>query len=184
MNNSAWPFLRPVFISLLFACVLPLSAQRIMLKTNALGWGTLTPNLGLETRLSRHNTLNLEAYATPAHYKKYRWKHATFAPEVRHWFSARPQARHFVGIMGLGSVYNMMLKEDNHEGMALGAGITYGYSQVLSRRWSLELTAGAGYLYRREKELYRFADPVEGINRHKSSFSPLKAGVTLVYIIK
>ncbi len=184
MIHPAGNLLRFLTLFLLFTCTGTLSAQRIMLKTNTLGWVTLTPNLGLETRLSRHNTLNLEAYATPAHYGKYRWKHATFSPEVRHWFSARPQARHFVGVMGLGSVYNMMLNEDTHEGMALGLGVTYGYSIVLGKRWSLELTAGAGYLYRREKEQYRFADPVEGINRHISSFSPLKAGVSFVYIIK
>lgn len=175
---------RLLLMSFLFIGVCPMSAQRLMLKTNTLGWFTMTPNLGLEARLSRHNTLNLEAYATPAHYKQYRWKHVTFTPEVRHWFSARPQARHFVGVMGLGSVYNMMLKKNVHEGMALGAGITYGYSMVLSQHWGLEFTAGAGYLYRREKEYPRMEQPVADINRHKSSFSPLKAGVTLVYIFK
>ena len=177
-------FLRASAVIILLACSFPGPAQRIMLKTNALGWGVLTPNLGLETRLSRHNTLNLEAYATPAHYGKYSWKHATFTPEVRHWFSGRPQARHFVGVMALGSVYDMMLCEDIHEGMALGLGVTYGYSFVLGKRWSLELTAGAGYLYRYEKELYRLADPISEYNHHKGHFSPLKAGVTFVYLLK
>lgn len=36
-------------------------AQRIGLKTNVLYWATATPNFGLEFRLNRHITLNLDA---------------------------------------------------------------------------------------------------------------------------
>ena len=36
-------------------------AQRVAVKTNALYWLTASPNLGVEFRMSRHFSLNIEA---------------------------------------------------------------------------------------------------------------------------
>ncbi|MBQ7635326.1 MAG: DUF3575 domain-containing protein [Bacteroidaceae bacterium] len=150
----------------------PAKAQRISLKTNGLGWLTLSPNVGAEFRLSRHNTLNLEASVGYLTLGKRHQRHALFIPEVRHWFSARPQARWFCGAMLLGGAYKVKLSDTPHNGLALGIGVTGGYSFVLDQRWSLELSAGAGFLHRSEK------------HKNYNQLAPLKLGVSIVYILK
>ena len=161
------------------------AAQRVAVKTNALYWATLSPNVGLEFRLSRHLTLNVETAANPFDLSdKLKTRFFGVTPELRYWFEARPQAHHFVGAMALGSTYSLTLKDKFHEGDAYGLGLTYGYSFVLSTRWSLEATVGAGLLKVNEKKYRRGeAVPAEA-NRDKFMLAPMKLGVSFVYLIK
>ena len=161
-----------VLLVFCLCAAIPAQAQRISLKTNGLGWLTLSPNVGAEFRLSRHNTLNLEASAGSLTLGKRYQRHVMFTPEIRHWFSARPQARFFCGAMLLGAAYKVKINDNPHKGLAMGVGVTGGYSFVLDKRWSLELTAGAGYLHRSEKK------------KHYNQLFPLKLGVNIVYILK
>lgn len=159
-------------------------AQRVGIKTNALYWAMLSPNLGAEFRLSRHVTFNLEATANPFSKGKYKTHFVNFCPEVRYWFSGRPQARHFVGIAATGSIYSLRLKETFHSGDAFGGGLTYGYAFVLGRRWSLETTVGLGLLRCRDKK-YRSGEPIpDSPNNSCTLPAPIKAGVTFTYLIK
>lgn len=159
-------------------------AQRAMLKSNLLYWGTLSPNLGTELRLSRHFTLNIEAAANPFSIGDKKLHAVAVTPEARYWLSARPQAGHFVGLMALGSIYDVKFDGTVHNGDAIGAGLTYGYSFVLGRRWSLEATVGAGLLHVREKKYKETEDTPADANNTRNLFAPLKAGVTFVYILK
>ena len=90
-----------------------------------------------------------------------------------------------MGIIGTAANYNSLLNDTRHAGYAFGGGLTYGYSFVLGKRWSLETSIGAGALHLREKRFNENteAEP-ESANRRQWVFAPLKAGVTLVYIIK
>lgn len=90
-----------------------------------------------------------------------------------------------MGIIGTTANYNILLNDTRHAGDAFGGGLTYGYSFVLGKRWSLETSIGAGALHLREKRFNENteAEP-ESANRRQWVFAPLKAGVTLVYIIK
>ena len=74
--------------------------------------------------------------------------------------------------MLLGAAYKVKINDNPHKGLAMGVGVTGGYSFVLDKRWSLELTAGAGYLHRSEKK------------KHYNQLFPLKLGVNIVYILK
>lgn len=172
--------------SLCFAAAIAATAcsQRVSFKTNALYWGTLSPNAGVEFRLSRHFTLNLEGAVNPFTIGDYKLHSAAFMPEARYWFSARPQAGHFVGLMGFGGIYSMAWNHTNHMGDALGGGVTYGYSFVLSRRWSLETTVGLGMLHVREKKFAKGTTEPKEINHTKTIPAPLKAGITFTYILK
>ena len=181
-----WP--KVVAAAALLLCSTAAQAQRVSLKTNALYWATASPNLGVEFRLNRHLTLNLEGAANRLKIKSYNTKAIAFTPEMRYWFSARPQAGHFVGLMGMGTHYNLQLNKTRHNGDAFGAGITYGYSFVLSRHWSLETTLGLGALHVREDKTKEGAPATSyhstSPNNTKWVATPLKAGVTFVYIIK
>ena len=61
-------------------------SQRVSFKTNALYWGTLSPNAGVEFRLSRHFTLNLEGAVNPFTIGDYKLHSAAFMPEARYCF--------------------------------------------------------------------------------------------------
>lgn len=173
-------------LAVMLACgTLSATAQRVALKTNALYWAAASPNLGLELRVNRHVTLNMESTFNRLKVGKIDTRGFMFAPEARYWFSARPQAGHFLGIMALGANYNLSLDGHHYKGDALGGGLTYGYSFVLGKHWSLETTVGAGAIYRHEKN-YKEAtekEPDEA-NFRKWQLFPLKAGVSFVYIIK
>ena len=162
-----------------------LYAQRVAVKSNALYWATLSPNLGAEFRVSRHFTVNLEVAGNPFKLSdKLKTQFVGATPEVRYWFEGRPHARHFAGVMGLVASHNLVLNDQKHTGETIGAGLTYGYSFVLGRRWSLETTVGAGVLKLREKS-YNVNEPApQTANKNKIMFAPLKLGVTFVYLIK
>lgn len=163
---------------------LPIRAQRVGIKTNALGWLGASPNLGVELRPSRHFTLNLEVLGSPLKVGNLRTQHFTFIPEVRYWFSARPQAGHFLGVNALASTYHFAWSNMNHRGDAFGAGVTYGHCWVLSRRWSLETTAGVGLVHVRDKKFSNgVAEPIEPDNS-KTRLFPTKLGISFVYILK
>lgn len=174
-------------IALCFLMALPVSvvAQRIGLKTNALYWAAASPNLGVEFRVNRHVTLNFEAMGNRLKVGKLDTRLLSFSPEARYWFSARPQAGHFVGVMAQGSNYNILSDGTRHKGDSWGAGLSYGYSFVLGRRWSLETTVGVGMIHVNEKKYLEAtqAEP-EKANNTKWMLAPLKAGVTFVYLLR
>lgn len=168
-------------VGLLFL-VQDIKAQRIALKSNAVTWATLSPNFGAEFRITRFFTVNGELSFNPFSFGNFKPHHVTFQPEVRYWFSSRPHARWFVGVAGLASVYNMTLGGTTHDGTAIGAGPTGGYSFVLNSRWSMEATLGLGLIGINERR-YKDILPLERNNK-KIIFAPIKAGVTFVYLLK
>ena len=147
-------------------------------------WAASTPNLGAEFRVNRHVTFNFEAAYNRIKIFNIDTRGTMITPEVRYWFSARPQAGHFVGIAGIGCHYNYERGTNRHKGDLYGGGVTYGYSFVLSRRWSLETTLGVGMAHvqemRWDKDEY---EPGEA-NVKGWRPIPIKAGVTFVYLIK
>lgn len=163
---------------------MPIHAQRVALKSNALYWAAASPNLGLEFRINRHITFDFEGTYNRLDVGKLDTRAMIFTPEMRYWFSARPQTGHFVGLMGVGADYDITLSDNRHKGDAFGAGLTYGYSFVLGRHWSLETSLGVGGIYRHEKSFAKDSKEPDAVNVRKWNAVPLKVGATFVYIIK
>lgn len=159
-------------------------AQRIAIKSNALTLSLLSPSLGVEAQVSRHNTLGVEFQGSPFAAGSLSLKHCNVMPEVRHYFSGRPGAHHFVGLMALYSGYSLHLFHRNMRGDALGIGPTYGYCFVLGPRWSLETSLGAGLVHYEMKH-YRdgHARPTRR-NKVKNMFLPMRAAVSFTYYIR
>lgn len=161
---------------------LHLSAQKIALKTNTLYWITGSPNLGIEIRLNPHFTLDLYAAANPFSFNTVKLQFAQISPELRYWFS-RPMSRHFIGINTSFTEYNLKFNKNLYKGNASAAGLTYGYSFVLSNRWNIEATLGIGCIN------YKTFDYKEGTskpstpNKTGTIFAPIKAGVSFAYIL-
>ena len=172
-----------IIFSLLLSYCSAAMAQRIALKTNALYWATLSPNIGAEFRLSRHYTLDLSVAGNfSSTIGNNNLKFQQVAPELRYWFS-RPMARHFVGLTTFAANYNLRMGDNKYDGDAFAAGLTYGFDWVISRRWNIETTLGAGVVK------YRCFDyPVGGVkplspNKDKTVFAPIKAGITVSYLL-
>ena len=89
-----------------------------------------------------------------------------------------------MGIIGTAANYNILLNDTRHAGDAFGVGLTYGYSFVLSRRWSLETTLGVGMAHVQEMSWDK--DEYEPGEANVKGWRPIpiKAGVTFVYLIK
>lgn len=130
------------------------SAQRVAVKTNFVDWATLAPNLGMETRLSRHFTLNTSISGAPFNVKVsgYNIKYLRFDPELRYYFT-RPMARHFIALSTtIGSIqaskHNKAQADyEGYDGAFMAAGLSYGYCKPLSKNWNLEGEIGFGWLY-------------------------------------
>ncbi len=161
-------------------------AQRVALRTNALEWVAASPNLSLETRLSRRVTLDFTVGGSP--FNKYplmsdvRLKNMNFSPSVRYWLN-RPMARNFIGVNFTAVLFDIQIKDRCWKGDLISFGLDYGYDFVLSRHWNLELTAGVGLGKARGKK-HRTYDP-EPINPNLSKWIPVpRVGVSFTYLIK
>ena len=170
----------------------PLRAQRVVGKTNLLYWATGTPNLGVEVALNGRNTLALQGGWQPWQYSDTKkMKHWALQPEWKYWFCETFNG-HYLGLHALGGQYNVgginlpfgllpTLDDHRYQGWAIGAGLSYGYHLLLSRRWSLEFGIGLGYLYLDYKK-YRCPQCGEALKqKHRNYVEPTKAAVNVVY---
>lgn len=190
------------------ASVCSASAQKVALKTNALYWGTTTPNIGMEFAMGERWTFELEGGYNPFTLDKdsnMKMKHWLVSPEFRYWFCNSFQG-HFIGINGNYTQFNigsipipvpnafinispkdapeLNLKNSRIEGWAVGAGLTYGYAFPISRRWNMELTAGFGWWYAiydqfESRPCGLFQQSVE---KHALGLTSL--GLSFIYMIK
>ncbi len=145
------------------------SAQKVAVKTNALYWATATPNIGMEFAMGDRWTFELAGGYNPWTFdkeKNIKAKHFLLTPEVRYWFCESFNG-HFIGLnanytqFNVGGVHVLnpfyQSKGDGPfidaclnsrvEGWAAGAGLTYGYSWIISPRWNMEFNLGLGYWY-------------------------------------
>lgn len=110
-------------------------------------------------------------------------------PEIRRWFKESFDGG-YLGLHLIGGQYNAgglkfprFLKDKRYDGWAVGAGISYGHSWALSRKFSLEVSAGVGYMYLRyDKFRCGACGDKEGSFR-RNYIGPTKAAISLVYHI-
>lgn len=186
---------------LLYLCIFFssfLSAQKVSVKTNALSWAALTPNMGVEVALGNKFTTNWHFLYNPWTFSENRkMKLMAVQPELRYWFCERFSG-HFMGMHLLGGIYNIgninadfkflgtdfgMLKDHRYEGWMAGAGIGYGYQWILSSHWSLEAEIGLGYIYTRSDkfECAACGDRLENNIAHHY-WGPTKFALNVMYV--
>ena len=148
---------------LLLCCGVHVHAQRVAVKTNALGWLTASPNVEAEFVLGSHVSLNIGIAANPISTDNFKTTFTHFQPEVRYWLN-RPMV--------------------HHKGDAYAAGLTYGYVWVLGDHWNIEATAGVGVLRYRQFKYDKGTPKPGAVNDSKTTIAPVKLGVSFVYIIR
>ncbi len=173
-------------------------AQDIAVKTNALYLSTATPNLGVEVALGPKWTLDVSGGYNPWTFSDNRkWKHWLAQPEVRYWLCEK-MGGHFLGFHLHGGQYNIgnldtdfqllgtdfsKLKDYRYEGWLIGAGLAYGYTWMLDEHWNLEVEAGFGYSYTRNRK-YQCVNCGSQVEKGKEHhyIGPTKAALNLVYV--
>lgn len=161
-------------------------------KTNALYWATATFNAGAEFRLAQKWTLDVETGLNPFDGKRddgsygKSIKHFRLHPELRYWF-CESFYKHFIGLHVPYVLYNISdikilgTEDERHQGWGAGVGVSYGYSWLLAKHWSLEATAGVGYLYL-ESEKYPCTNcGIKQKTIKKHYFGPTQAAINLIY---
>lgn len=159
--------------------------QRVALKTNALEFLVLTPNLTLEARLSKKLSLQLGVAANPIQTSiaDYRFTNYRIDPELRYWFN-RPMARHFMAISTSAGGYSFQFKDRLLKFNAVAAGISYGYALVLGRHWNVEFEIGAGLATVNGLDYKQDETKPKESNLKKVVPVPIRTAISFGYIFK
>ncbi len=193
MNTTLLKFLT---IPLLLYAV-PALGQQVGIKTNALYWGTTTPNLAVEYATGIKNTLHLSGAYNPwtfgsdADNKKI--QHWSISGQYRFWFNEIWDGSFLAPSVSFTSYnaggVNLPVPFDNfkdfrYEGYAIGAGLTYGYQWYLGHHWNLEATFGLSYYYL-NYEKYDCGKCGRFIGKDtKHWFGPANVGISFIYLFK
>lgn len=167
-------------------------AQQAVVKTNLLYGATATPNVAVEIATGARHSLSIAGGWQPWELSETKkLKHWLLQPEFRYW-PCETFNGHFFGVHALGGQFNASgiklpfgifpsLEENRYQGWAAGGGLSYGYQWLLSRRWSVELSVGVGYLYVNYKKYkcWQCGQPIK--KSHRNYLGPTKIGVSLIY---
>lgn len=151
--------MRKIFFTLAVS-ILSISAyaQHFAIKNNLVYDATLTPNLAVEIGLGKKTTLDILGGYNPFSFNdNKKFKHWLVQPEFRYWFCERFNGT-YMGVHLHGGGFNVggidlpfglfsQLKDHRYEGYFYGGGISIGHQWILSKRWSLEASIGAGYAH-------------------------------------
>lgn len=151
-------------------------------RANLLRWATLTPDLGIEWRVSRHVGIVVNGSWTSWSWdgKNRRYALWEVAPEVRRYVGK--EKRGYIGAMYKTGAFNYKFSETGKQGRINGCGVTGGYCLPLNRVLSLDLSLGIGYLHA-TYDRYQVMDGVRVRAGHggKDWYGPVNAGATLVW---
>lgn len=154
----------------------------LSLRANLLRWATLTPDLGIEWRISPSVGVMVNGSWTSWTWNDNARRYALWEvdPEVR-WYLGEKKAW-YVGAMFKAGQFNYKFSGTGRQGDLLGGGITGGYQLRLTEALSMDFSLGLGYL-NADTERY---DVIDGVrvrsgNETKHWIGPVNAGVTLVW---
>ena len=161
-----------------------IDSYTLSLRANLLRWATLTPDLGLEWRISPSWGILVNGSWTSWSWNDKDRRYALWEvmPEVR-WYMGK-EKRGYLGTMFKAGKFNYKLSATGKQGDLMGGGITGGYQLRLSDALSLDFSLALGYL-NADYEKYEVIDGVRVRrgNETKNWWGPVNAGVTLVWTL-
>lgn len=151
-------------------------------RANLLRWATLTPDMGVEWRISRNVGLAVNGSWTSWSWDDANRRYALWevAPEVRYYLGK--ERRGYLGAMFKAGQFNYKLSETGRQGNLIGGGLTGGYVLPLNKALALDFSLGLGCL-NADYEEYETIDGVRVLqgSKTKNWWGPINAGVTLVW---
>ena len=152
------------------------------IRTNLLRIVTLTPDLGVEWRISPSWGIAVNGSWTSWSWSDKDRRYALWevAPEVRYYMGEKKAW--YLGAMFKAGQFNYKLSETGKQGDLMGGGITGGYQLRLNKALALDFSLGLGYL----NADYEKYEVIDGVRVRKGSetkdwWGPINAGVTLVW---
>lgn len=156
--------------------------NRVAVKTNLLYDALYNANLGIETGVAPHWSVDISGNYNGwklSHGRQ--WKHWMVQPELRYWPGDRNMKGHFFAGHLFGGQFNTTLNKYRRQGWAAGIGVGYGYTWRFGRHWGLETEIAVGYA-RYGYDKFPCSECGRKIaSRGKNYFGPTKAAVNLVY---
>ena len=157
---------------------------KFSVRANLLRWATLTPDLGLEWRISSDWGIAVHGSFTSWSWddKDRRYALWEIAPEVRYYLGK--EKRGYLGAMYKAGGFNYKLSETGRQGDIMGGGITGGYQLRLNDALSLDFNIAVGCLHA-DYEKYVTINGVSVLrgDSSKNWWGPVNAGVTLVWTL-
>lgn len=184
---------RIVFTMLCVIVIFPLYAEQpkreqsnihsaFVLRANLLRWVTLTPDLGIEWRMNRHWSLQVNGTWTSWCWDNRHRRYALWelSPELRYHIGTAK--RGYIGAMYHTGEFNYKLSDTGRQGNLMGGGITGGYILPLNRNLSLDLSIGAGCSHT-DFDKYHVTDGVRvrASKESKNYYGINRIGVSLLY---
>lgn len=154
----------------------------LSLRANLLRWATLTPDVGIEWRITPSVGIAVNGSWTSWTWQDNDRRYALWevAPEVR-WYMGK-EKRGYLGAMFKAGQFNYKFSATGRQGDLMGGGITGGYQLRLSDALSLDFNVAVGCLHA-DYEKYEVIDGVRvrAGKETKNWWGPVNAGVTLVW---
>lgn len=158
------------------------TTETLSLRANLLRWATLTPDLGLEWRISPSWGILVNGSWTSWSWKSGGRRYALWEvmPEVRYYLGG--EKRGYLGAMYKAGQFNHKLSGTGRQGDLTGGGITGGYRLRLNDALSLDFTLAVGCLHA-DYEKY---ETVGGVRVRRGDgarnwWGPVHAGIVLVW---
>ena len=152
------------------------------IRTNLLRIVTLTPDLGVEWRISPSWGIAVNGSWTSWSWSDKDRRYALWevTPEVRYYMGEKKAW--YLGAMFKAGQFNYKLSETGKQGDLMGGGITGGYQLRLNKALALDFSLGLGYL----NADYEKYEVIDGVRVRKGSeakdwWGLINAGVTLVW---
>lgn len=170
------------------------NSTTVQLRTNGLYWLALSPNIGaeLQTDLGIAVLMDYTGAWWNNNNKHRYWSNYAFQVEGRYYLESKehsaPYKGHHVGLYGIMATYDFEFGGKGYQSSDLyktfSVGASYGFSMPLTRKLSLDFTAGLGYV----QSHYDVYVPMNGryVRTNKKClryFGPSKLEVSLVWNI-
>lgn len=152
------------------------------IRTNAVSWMMLMPNIGIEYKTDDHIGLLIDGG----------WAHWNLNARSRYWrmWNIAPQTRYYFGenkYNYIGAQYTMgEYNFTGQQGKYLGGGLTLGHQFYAGKNLMVDLGLSLGYLYLYDKEEYKRISGVNYRYRQKASngyWGPTALSVSFVWKI-
>lgn len=152
----------------------------LSLRTNAIPWILLVPNVGVEYKIDDHIGLIVDGG----------WARWNLNSQNKYWriWNVAPQVRYYVGehkYNYIGAQYTMgEYNLTGDQGKYIGGGLTFGHQFYASENLRLDLGLSLGYLYLYDKEKYHRKGNVNCCSEGKTSngyWGPTTLSVTFVW---
>lgn len=174
--------------------VIPVSSRWNM-SSNLLLLMTGSPNLAFDYSLTPKWSIGASLSYNPWSYADMRIRHFVLRPDVRYWFCQFNNGhflsggirymRYNIGNFPDWGIFPKDIKETRYQGNSIGAGVSYGYSWIISKHFNLEVELGVGLLYN-SYDKYPCAECGSASLSQKRNIRivPDQFAVNLVYILK